>query len=65
MVRGFYRELTALLKSNGWELKRQGKGDHEIWWHPETGAVVPDDRNCLSRHTANAVLRRVGLPKVF
>nr|AWJ66285.1 hypothetical protein [uncultured bacterium] len=28
-------ELKKLLRKNGWTFKRQGKGDHEIWEHPD------------------------------
>jgi predicted RNA binding protein YcfA (HicA-like mRNA interferase family) len=28
----FYRELVSILRSNGWQLLRGGKGSHEIWF---------------------------------
>ncbi len=31
-----YQQLRELALSLGWEFKRQGKGDHERWWHPVT-----------------------------
>ncbi|MCZ6680452.1 MAG: type II toxin-antitoxin system HicA family toxin [Candidatus Poribacteria bacterium] len=30
-----YAELTRKLRSLGCEFRRQAKGSHEIWWHPE------------------------------
>src|SRR6476646_10748179 len=29
----YYRDLTRLLRAAGYEFKRQGRGDHEIWWN--------------------------------
>jgi len=37
----YYRDLVRLLRDGGYEFKRQGRGDHEIWWNP---------RNRNSRH---------------
>lgn len=36
----FYRDVIRYLRDNGYELKRQGRGDHEIWWNPQTGVRV-------------------------
>ena len=30
-----YGELTRKLQQQGIELRRQAKGSHEIWWHPD------------------------------
>jgi hypothetical protein len=54
-----------LLREAGYEFKRQGRGDHEIWWNPKTGARVTVDRKLASRFTANGVLKEAGLPKAF
>ena len=43
--------------------KREGKGDHEIWFSPITGIRFVVDHSIKSRHTANAVLKQAGLPK--
>ena len=61
----FYRDLTHILRANGWELHRQGRGDHEVWRLASTGKSVTVDRSIKSRHTANAVLKQAGLPKSF
>jgi hypothetical protein len=46
MVRGYYAQLVSALRDGGYEFKRNGKGDHEIWQfaiaaprerHPEAG----------------------------
>lgn len=59
------REVVALLRQAGWEFKRPGKGDHEIWWNPKTGNSIVLDHGITSRHTANGILKQAGLPKRF
>jgi len=61
----FYRELVSILRANGFELRRTGKGSHEIWFNPSTHKHVTVPRNTKSRHTANDVLKQAGLPKKF
>jgi hypothetical protein len=63
MPRGFYAQIVEALKQAGCELRRQGKGDHEIWFSPITGRTFPVDRGTLSRHTANATLKQAGVVK--
>ncbi|MBI2909353.1 MAG: type II toxin-antitoxin system HicA family toxin [Chloroflexi bacterium] len=38
-----YGELVRKLRRLGYEFRRQARGSHEIWWHPETKryTVVP------------------------
>ena len=36
----YYRDLIRLLLDAGFEFKRPGRGDHEIWWNPRTGVRV-------------------------
>jgi hypothetical protein len=61
----FYRELARLLQGADFELKRQGRGDHEIWWNPKPGKRITVDHGIKSRATANAILKEAGLPKQF
>jgi predicted RNA binding protein YcfA (HicA-like mRNA interferase family) len=61
----YYRDLIRVLKDAGYEFKRQGRGDHEIWWNPRTGVHVTVDRKLRSRFTANAILKEAELPKAF
>jgi hypothetical protein len=61
MVRGFYQEIVEALKVAGCTFRRQGKGDHEIWYSPITERTISVDRNSLSRHTANAVMKQAGI----
>jgi predicted RNA binding protein YcfA (HicA-like mRNA interferase family) len=61
----YYRDVIRLLRDSGYELKRQGRGDHEIWWNRQTGVHVTVDRKLKSRFTANGILKEAGLPKAF
>lgn len=59
MAISYYRQVTDLLKQQGFKLIRKAKGSHEIWadqYH--TKIVVP--RNLISRHTANGILKCAG-----
>lgn len=35
-----YRDVIKFLKSQGWVFLRDGKGSHEIWGDPNTGAKI-------------------------
>ena len=61
----FYRELTIILRANGFHLLRAGKGSHEIWFNPVRNKSVTVPRSTKSRHTANEVLKQAGLEKKF
>ena len=61
----FTKATRKALAGAGWELLRHAKGDHEIWHDPRTGQKVTVDGNMKSRHTANAILKKAGLPKAF
>jgi hypothetical protein len=58
-------ELKKILLDAGCSFERQGKGDHEIWYSPISNPRFVVDGAIKSRHTANAVLKQAGLPKVF
>lgn len=61
----YSRDVRKELRDNGCEFVRQGKGDHEIWYSPHTGLKITVDNKIKSRHTANGVLQRAGLPKKY
>jgi hypothetical protein len=65
MPQGYYAQIIEALKAAGCAYKRQGKGDHEIWYSPRTGKTFPVDRGTRSRHTANAVMKQAGIDKKF
>jgi predicted RNA binding protein YcfA (HicA-like mRNA interferase family) len=64
LAKDYYRELTEILRTNGWHPADGGKGSHEKWRHTVSGRAVIVPRS-KSRHTANEVLRQAGLPKAF
>jgi predicted RNA binding protein YcfA (HicA-like mRNA interferase family) len=64
-VADYYRDLIRLLGAAGYVFKRQGRGDHEIWWNSQTGVNVTVDRKLKSRFTANGILKEAGIPKAF
>ncbi|VAX09521.1 YcfA protein [hydrothermal vent metagenome] len=64
-MEGFTADVKTLLTEAGCWLKRQGKGDHEIWHSPLTNRSFPVDAKIKSHHTANGVLKQAGLPKGF
>ena len=65
MAPQFDRPLRDLLRAAGCTLVRQGKGSHEIWYSPVSNQNVSVPRSTKSRHTANDVLKKAGLPKAF
>jgi predicted RNA binding protein YcfA (HicA-like mRNA interferase family) len=64
-VRGYGKEVREKLKEAGWSFLRHGKGDHDVWYNPQTGRRVTVPAKLLSRHTANDILKDAGLPKAF
>lgn len=64
-MHGYTADLKKILLAHGCHFKRSGKGDHEIWYSPISGLSFPVHHNIKSRHTANAVLKQAGLPKLF
>ena len=61
----YEREVREALRAAGCHLLRQGKGDHEIWINPANGRKAVVDGTIKSRHTANGVLKQLGLDKKF
>ena len=61
MVQGYTRQLKAILRDHGWSFDRPGKGDHEIWSHPDAAKSIVVDGKIMSRHTANAMLKQAGI----
>jgi hypothetical protein len=61
----YYRDVVRLPRDGGYEFKRQGRGDHEIWWNPKTGIHVTVDRKLGSKFTANGILKEAEFPKAF
>jgi predicted RNA binding protein YcfA (HicA-like mRNA interferase family) len=58
-MKGYYAQVTKLLRDNSFTLLRAGKGSHEIWSNGSIHLTVPF--GCKSRHTANAILKDAGI----
>ncbi|MGH6924227.1 MAG: type II toxin-antitoxin system HicA family toxin [Propylenella sp.] len=48
----FTPKVRKELTNAGWKFQRYGKGDHERWVNPATGAKVTVDANVRGRQTA-------------
>lgn len=62
-MNGYYKLLTAVLLQHGFTKVMQAKGSHEKWGKGKVFTVVPF--NCPSRHTANAIMKQVGIHHRF
>ncbi len=60
-----YRRLSRLLREAGCELRRQGKGSHEIWYSPASQRTFSVPANVTSQRLANEILKQAGLSKAF
>ena len=59
-----YAELVRKLRRLGVEFYRQGKGSHEVWWHPPTGrrATIPNHPGQeIKKKTLAGALKDLGL----
>ena len=61
MVASYGRELKRILRENGCQFVRNGKGDHEIWFSPITNLNFTVDAGTRKRFTAEAVLKQAGI----
>lgn len=54
-----YREVTKKLSKIGFEFYRSGKGNHEIWFNPETKLSTTIPRHKIIKEgTLNAILKQ-------
>lgn len=56
-------DLIRDLKAAGCELKRQGKGGHQIWYSPITGKTfpVPHPKGSLPVGTIKSIRKSAGI----
>ena len=62
-MNGYFSQLTSVLRQHGFSKIGQAKGSHEKWGKGSKITIVPF--NCPSRHTANAILRQLGVDHKF
>lgn len=61
----YEKKVRAVLKEHGCKFDRHGKGDHDIWYNPANGRSVTVDGKIKSRHTANAIMKEIGIDYHF
>ena len=61
----YEKKVRDILRQNGCDFIRKGKGDHEIWSSPITNHYFPVDSKIKSRHTANAIMKQAGISYRF
>ncbi len=60
----YYAELVEIMRAHDCHQVPGGKGSHEKWRSPINNRVVTVPRS-KSRHTANEVLKQLGIGKKF
>ena len=60
----YYADLVKIMLAHGCEQIPGGKESHEKWRSPINGRTVTVPRS-KSRHTANEVLKQLGIGKRF
>ena len=61
----YTKSVKKILSENGYRFERHGKGDHDIWYNPETKKSVSVDGKIKLRTSANELLKEAGLGKRF
>ena len=62
-MKGYYKQIAAMLKQHGFFLSRQAKGSHEMWSKGSVSVTV--STTCASRITANAIMKQAGIDHKF
>ena len=61
----YEKKVREILKKNGCYMLRHGKGDHDIWINPKNNKQTTVDGKIKSRHTANSILKQLGIKYHF
>lgn len=61
----YEKKVRKILKQNGCEFVRHGKGDHDIYYSPITNNNFTVDSKIKSRYTANAIMKQSGIKYRF
>lgn len=62
-MNGYEKQVKDILRANGWQFYRAGKGSHEVWCKGKLTVSV--NSVCKSRHTANAIMKAAGIRHKF
>jgi hypothetical protein len=61
----YEKKVREILSLNGYYFKRHGKGDHDIWYNPSNNKRVTVDGKIKSRHSANEIMKQIGIDHRF
>jgi predicted RNA binding protein YcfA (HicA-like mRNA interferase family) len=61
----YEKKVRKILKENGCNFVRRGKGDHDMWHSPITQRAFPIDTVIKSRHMANRIMKQAGVKHHF
>ena len=61
----YEKKVREILKQNGCNFVRHGKGDHDIYYSPITNSTFAVDTKIKSRHTANVIMKQSGIKYHF
>ena len=61
----YEKKVRKILSENGCIFVRHGKGDHDIWKNLANGRSAAVDSVIKSRHSANAILKELGIDYHF
>ena len=61
---GFYKDIIAFFKKNGFSYLRNSKGSYEVWGNSDgLSMIIP--KNTKSRHTADKIMQAAGINHKF
>lgn len=61
----YEKKVRKVLKDHNCFFVRHGKGDHDIWKNPANGYSAAVDTVIKSRHTANSIMKELGIDYHF
>ena len=61
----YEKRVRQIMKAEGCRFLRHGKGDHDVWLNPANGEQATVPVKIKSRHTANGILKQLGIPFKF
>jgi len=65
MGAGYGRDLVKLFRQHNCKFIRNGKGDHQIWYSPNSNRQVTLDYGTTDKNTANGTLKQAGINHKF